>query len=185
MAGNQLPSINHIVQLMLENRSFDHMLGFLYPKSDNFEGLTGSESNTDASGNAVTVYQIDHTAQGAYFMPGADPGEGYSNTNEQLFRSGKPPSPPAATNTGFVTNFADAIAYDQRSRRSVQAGTTASSIMGVFPPAAGHPADASGLRPLHRGPDGYLESCQGTRQRPDRLTASRPGAARWHADAGR
>ena len=136
MAGNQLQSINHIVQLMLENRSFDHMLGFLYPKSDNFEGLTGSESNTDASGNAVTVYQIDHTAQGAYFMPGADPGEGYSNTNEQLFDSGKPPSPPTATNAGFVTNFADAIAYDQRSGRSAQAGTTASDIMGVFPPTA-------------------------------------------------
>ena len=136
MAGNQLPSINHIVQLMLENRSFDHMLGFLYPKSGNFEGLTGSESNTDASGNTVTVYQIDHTAAGAYFMPGADPGEGYSNTNQQLFGSGKPPNPPAATSTGFVTNFADAIGYDQRSGRSVQAGTTASAIMGMFPPAA-------------------------------------------------
>jgi phospholipase C len=55
MAGNQLPSVQHIVQLMLENRSFDHMLGFLYPNSANFEGLTGSESNTDASGNTVTV----------------------------------------------------------------------------------------------------------------------------------
>ena len=137
MAGNQLPSINYIVQLMLENRSFDHMLGFLYPKSDNFEGLTGSESNTDASGNTWTVYQIDHTAEGAYFMPGADPGEGYANTNEQLFGSGKPPSsPPAASNTGFVTNFADAITYDQRSDRSVQAGTPAKAIMRVFPPAA-------------------------------------------------
>ena len=115
MAGNQLPSINYIVQLMLENRSFDHMLGFLYsgnvsPKTGQpFEGLTGTESNTDASGNAVTVFQIDHTAPGAYFMPGADPGEGYTNTNVQLFGGGKPPSPPVATNTGFVTNFADAI----------------------------------------------------------------------------
>jgi phospholipase C len=143
MAGNQLPSINHIVQLMLENRSFDHMLGFLYagtgnvsPTGQPFEGLTGSESNTDANGNKVTVYQIDHTATGAYFMPGADPGEGYSNTNEQLFGSGKPPSPPTAVNSGFVTNFADAISYDQRSRRSVETGTTATSIMGVFPPAA-------------------------------------------------
>jgi hypothetical protein len=53
---------------------------------------------------------------------------------EQLFGSGKPPSPPAATNTGFVTNFADAISYDQRSRRSVQDGTTASAIMGMFRP---------------------------------------------------
>ena len=77
MAGNQLPSINHIVQLMLENRSFDHMLGFLYagagnvsPTGQAFEGLTGSESNTDASGNTVTVYQIDHTAAGRLLHAG-------------------------------------------------------------------------------------------------------------------
>jgi len=142
MAGNQLPSVRYIVQLMLENRSFDHMLGFLYPGSGNvapagqeFEGLTGSESNADTSGNTVTVYRIDQTAAGAYFNPGADPGEGYANTNVQLFGTGNPPSPPVATNTGFVTNYADAISYDQRSRRSVQAGTTASQIMGVFTPA--------------------------------------------------
>src|SRR5579863_3865879 len=113
MAGNQLPTIQHVVQLMLENRSFDHMLGFLYADSANvspagqpFEGLTGTESNHDASGNPVTVFRIDPTAQGGYFMPGADPGEGYANTNAQLFGSGTAPSPPVATNTGFVTNFA-------------------------------------------------------------------------------
>ena len=129
MAGNQLPSVQYIVQLMLENRSFDHMLGFLYSGSGNvspagqaFEGLTGSESNTDASGNTVTVYQIDHTTAGAYFMPGADPGEGYANTNVQLFGTGNPPSPPVATNVGFVTNYADAISYDQRSGRAGNAG---------------------------------------------------------------
>jgi phospholipase C len=68
-------------------------------------------------------------------MPGADPGEGYANTNAQLFGTGNPPSPPVATNVGFVTNYADAISYDQRSGRSVQAGTTASQIMGMFTPA--------------------------------------------------
>ena len=48
MAGNQLSSVQHVVQLMLENRSFDHMLGFLYadrqnisPTGQPFEGLTG------------------------------------------------------------------------------------------------------------------------------------------------
>jgi phospholipase C len=143
MAENQLPTIQHVVQLMLENRSFDHMLGFLYEDSGNaspagqpFEGLTGTESNHDASGNPVAVFKIDPTTQGAYFMPGADPGEGYANTNAQLFGSGTAPSPPVATNTGFVTNFADAISYDQRSGRSVESGTTANNIMGVFPPTA-------------------------------------------------
>jgi phospholipase C len=141
MAGNQLSSIQHVVQLMLENRSFDHMLGFLYSGSGNvspggqpFEGLTGTESNADASGNPVTVFQITPSTPGAYFMPGADPGEGYANTSSQLFGSGTAPSPPVATNSGFVTNFAAAIAYDQRVGRSVNTGTTASDIMGAFTP---------------------------------------------------
>ncbi len=75
MPSNQLSSVQHIVQLMLENRSFDHMLGFLYPGKTGpggvpFEGLTGTESNADGSGSAVPVYPIDTTKPGAYFMPG-------------------------------------------------------------------------------------------------------------------
>src|SRR6266567_6392841 len=53
-----LDSIDHVVLVMLENRSFDHMLGFLYPKSDNFEGLDGTESNLDADGNEARVFEI-------------------------------------------------------------------------------------------------------------------------------
>src|ERR1700722_7977065 len=123
MAGNQLSSIQHIVQLMLENRSFDHMLGLLYPNKTGpggvpFEGLTGTESNTDASGNVVTVYPIDVSQPGAYFMPGADPGEGYANTNSQLFGTGKAPVPPVATNSGFVSNYAASITWDISVKRT-------------------------------------------------------------------
>src|SRR5215469_1890933 len=131
MAGNQLSSVQHIVQLMLENRSFDHMLGFLYPNKTGpngqpFEGLTGTESNVGTDGKPVTVFQIDTNNPGAYFMPGADPGEGYANVNSQLFGLGKAPTPAVATNTGFVTNFDAAITYDQRApHHTVQAGTTA------------------------------------------------------------
>jgi phospholipase C len=137
----QLGTVQHIVQLMLENRSFDHMLGLLYPGRSGrggqpFEGLLGTESNDDSTGKPVTVFPIDTSSPGAYFMPGADPGEGYANTNVQLFGSGKPPVPPAATMTGFVTSFDAAITFDQRSNRSVLPGTTPASIMGVFPPAA-------------------------------------------------
>ena len=140
-APSQLSSVQHIVQLMLENRSFDHMLGFLYPNKTGpngqpFEGLLGTETNKDTNGNPVTVYQIDMTGPNAYFMPGADPGEGYANTNSQLFGTGKPPSIPVATNEGFVTNFDAAVSYDQRSGRTVLANTTANEIMGIYPPSA-------------------------------------------------
>ena len=137
--SSQLSSIQHIVQLMLENRSFDHMLGFLYPSKTGpggqpFEGLLGTESNNDASGNAVTVFQIQSASAGAYYMPGADPGEGYVNTNVQLFGTSAAPSPPAATNSGFVTDFATAITYDQRTGQGIESATTAGNIMGVFTP---------------------------------------------------
>ena len=52
--ATQLGQINNIVVVMLENRSFDHMLGYLYsdrknisPSGQPFEGLTGSETNPD------------------------------------------------------------------------------------------------------------------------------------------
>ena len=69
-------------------------------------------------------------------MPGADPGEGYANTNSQLFGTGKAPTPPIATNSGFVTNYAPSIAYDSNVQRTPVAGTVAANIMGVFPPSA-------------------------------------------------
>jgi phospholipase C len=136
-----LSTVQHIVQLMLENRSFDHMLGFLYPNKTGpngqpFEGLLGTEANNDANGSPVPVFQIDPGTAGAYFMPGADPGEGYANTNSQLFGTGHPPTPAVATNGGFVTNYAAAIAFDQRIHRKPLPGTIASNIMGVFTPAA-------------------------------------------------
>ncbi len=101
---NQLSAIKHIVVLMLENRSFDHMLGFLYQDRNNvslagqpFDGLTGAESNLDANGKSVRVFPITSATPNAYFMPGADPGEGYAATNDQLFGSQTAPVPPVAT----------------------------------------------------------------------------------------
>ena len=84
---NQLPAVKHIVQLMLENRSFDQMLGFLYEASGNrsttgqpFEGLTGNETNPDDTGREIPVFKITQNTEHPYLMPGADPGEGFHNT---------------------------------------------------------------------------------------------------------
>src|SRR5271156_5914381 len=103
--ANQLPAIKYIVQLMLENRSFDQMLGFLYADSGNksttsqpFEGLTGEESNPDDTGREVKVYRIDSNSPHPYLMPGADPGEGYHNTNYQLFTTDDPTPGAVPTN---------------------------------------------------------------------------------------
>ncbi|WP_433177363.1 alkaline phosphatase family protein [Actinoallomurus sp. CA-150999] len=140
----QLRAVEHVVVLMLENRSFDHMLGWLYTDQGNvsasgqmFEGLTGTESNPNGNQGKVTVSRIDGTAPGAYFMPGADPDEGYAATNKQLFGTPTPATPaPAATNDGFVTDYANTLALRHRQGRPVYPGTTAADIMGCFTPQA-------------------------------------------------
>jgi len=141
--GNSLASVNHVVVLMLENRSFDHMLGFLYPAKQTpsgqpFEGLTGTESNPDSSGQPATVFQITPSTPNAYLMPGADPGEGYMATNDQLYGSDTAPANgAAATCQGFVNDFAYTIGWESKeSGWSIVAGTTASDIMGCFTPEA-------------------------------------------------
>jgi phospholipase C len=143
MSNNQLSAINNIVVLMLENRSFDHMLGLLYSASGNvspsgqpFEGLTGQESNPGTDGSPVTVFTIASSDPNAYFMPGADPGEGYKATNSQLFGSTTAPTPPVATNNGFIADFSYTIGWETNEGWKIIPGTTANDIMGVFPPAA-------------------------------------------------
>jgi phospholipase C len=141
MANNPLSSITNIVVLMLENRSFDHMLGFLYEANGNvspaghpFEGLTGKESNPGENGKAVPVYKVQASDAYAYFMPGADPGEGYTATNSQLFGSTTAPTPPVATNQGFVTDYSYTLGWEKQEKWSILTGTTANSIMGIFTP---------------------------------------------------
>jgi phospholipase C len=140
--ANQLGKIQHIVQVMLENRSLDHMLGYLYaasgnvsPAGDPFDGLTGDESNPDGTGRSVAVYAIEADDPHPYLMPGADPGEGFLNTNSQLFSTDDPASGATPSNQGFVTNFQAAIASDLAEGYSdTLPGTQPSQIMGMYTP---------------------------------------------------
>ena len=82
MAG--IDQLKHIVVLMMENRSFDHMLGGLslvmqngqkqYP---NINGLTGNESNPDTNGAIVKVqpnaqFQSQLDPDPDHHFPGVD-----------------------------------------------------------------------------------------------------------------
>ena len=140
--ANQLAQIKYFVQLMMENRSFDQMLGFLYADSGNvsptgraYEGLTGNESNLDSAGREVKVFKIDKRHAHPYFMPGADPGEGFFSTNWQLFSAEHQPPGAKSTNQGFVIDFEKAIASDLAKHFSdTLPGTVPSDIMGMYTP---------------------------------------------------
>lgn len=144
MKKNKLNNIEHIVVVMLENRSFDHMLGYLYadagnksPLGHDFDGLTGKEFNLDSKNVKQPVFPITAKTPHPYFQPLADPGEGYLNTNSQLFGNVKEPSPIVpATMSGFVTNFEYTLEWEKKpnSGMSIIGNPTGKDIMGSYAP---------------------------------------------------
>ena len=103
---SSLANIQHIVVVMLENRSFDCMLGNLYQPSPGFDGLTGSEFNLDAAGNKVCVWHSTGTDPSTMSVPDPDPGELWLDINEQLFGRPDPQGlAPVPDMSGFVTNY--------------------------------------------------------------------------------
>jgi phospholipase C len=81
--------IKHVVVLMLENRSFDSMLGMLYPHSDRFDGLTGTEQNIwhnpDGSPpQPIAVWTSPEMTPQAACIPNPDPGELFTDIHMQI-----------------------------------------------------------------------------------------------------
>jgi phospholipase C len=84
--------IDHVIVVMMENRSFDHYLGALkLVEGREIDGLTGAESNPDEDGDPVYVNHLEIHCQ-------ADPPHGWSASHSQ-FADG--------ANSGFYLEHAD------------------------------------------------------------------------------
>ena len=53
-----LDNLKHLVVLMMENRSFDHMLGALKAQDARIDGITPDLSNPDSTGAPVKVQPL-------------------------------------------------------------------------------------------------------------------------------
>ena len=97
-ALKNLHKVDHIVVLMMENRSFDHMLGYL--KRDGVvaevEGLEDGMGNEDASG---AFHEVAPIGKRQIDVKALDPGHGAGDVKKQL----------AYSNGGFLRNFVDAF----------------------------------------------------------------------------
>ena len=125
-----LDSFDHVVVLMLENRSFDNLLGFLYedgvPAGKQFAGLQDGEHSNPVPSRAIdsashTQVSVEQAAD--YHQPFPDPGETWPHVNTQLFNhvdpdnvgvdggSMKPPynlpekAPSVPPMSGFVNDY--------------------------------------------------------------------------------
>lgn len=97
-------AIEHIVVLMLENRSFDHMLGYL--DLPNIDGLTGNEQCDPVTAGDPAVAVRKTTGALADFRTCPDPGHELADVNVQLFGSRNPAPNAKPQNRGFVQSYA-------------------------------------------------------------------------------
>ena len=123
--------IKHIVVLMLENRSFDHMLGFL-PLND-LNGLKGNESNKDEQGKDIVVSST------AEFIVKPDPNHEFKDVNEQLFdvySDSVDPNgvPPGKRNSGFVKNYQRTIKNNSDNPYNSYNSYNSGQVMRCFSP---------------------------------------------------
>jgi phospholipase C len=140
MQSSQLGRIEHVVVLMLENRSFDNLLGWLYDPANpapfnqvppaNFEGVYGKDlSNPTTDGQIIRVGKCtDVTA------PFPDPGEPFQDVYAQIYGqkntvaanavTSEPPRP--CNMQGFVYN------YELKNQGNLQ---NAPIIMNCFTPS--------------------------------------------------
>jgi phospholipase C len=148
MSNNDgLGGINHVVVLMLENRSFDNILGWLYdpenqppfnevPRGQSFEGLSGKDlSNPRPGGGSVPVGRGSQ-----YFDPFPDPYEPYEQVFGQMYNINPPPYPAPVTDAtpdmqGFVINYAAAIDEASKSAVGGAGAVDPGIIMNCFTPA--------------------------------------------------
>ena len=128
MASNIQDKIDHVVVLMLENRSFDNLLGWLYDKGDapkhfipatspnTYKGLDGANywNPTDLNKPTDKIYATAGVEN--FYVPTPDPNEDFKYMNRQQFgldidqnSSGwLPPEGATPGMQGFLADFATA-----------------------------------------------------------------------------
>src|SRR5271154_6200467 len=116
-----MDAIDHVVVLMLENRSFDSMLGWLYDDEvqvtqnipaaapgDRFRGLKfiNPDDWTNTAMNGVLVAKPTRGADG-FTVLNVDPGEEFAHVNTQFFETPSPAPGAPLTMKGVLADFVD------------------------------------------------------------------------------
>jgi phospholipase C len=130
--------VEHVIVLMLENRSFDHLLGFVQLNGGNAPGMDDEGNplaNPEGPEPGATVYESE---AGRRYATPLDPGHSHAAVMQQLGAiKGHP-----ADNLGFITSYLDkgrGASPELRDRLSIQlkraAGITvvAAVVQGFVP----------------------------------------------------
>jgi phospholipase C len=137
-----MKDIEHVVVLMLENRSFDGMLGWLYERDapalnippakpgDAFRGLSSIDPTKFINHANDGLASPPVRGTWGFTVPSVDPGEEFEHVNMQFFGTETPPPGAVATMTGVLQDFVNVMksqGYDDATIRA-----TAPMIMQTY-----------------------------------------------------
>jgi hypothetical protein len=111
------PQTAHMVVLMLENRSYDHVLYFSEPGHSTAQGAPSSKTS---SGDVVSI------SAGHPYITAVDPGHEVDDVHHQLYGGAPHPYSDTPDNSGFITS------YEQVLSKNGIAPAGARSIMDCF-----------------------------------------------------
>jgi phospholipase C len=100
MPPTGLDRLEHVVVLMMENRSFDHMLGGLKAADPRIDGLSGAENNLDTNGSPALV----KAQAGFQGQLDPDPDHSFAGVDLQIFDGNMAPDR-TPTMGGFVKAY--------------------------------------------------------------------------------
>ncbi|WP_157646551.1 alkaline phosphatase family protein [Burkholderia ubonensis] len=137
-----MENIEHVVVLMLENRSFDGLLGWLYERDaptlnippakqgDAFRGLSSIDLTkfTNRADGDLSSPPVRGTT--GFAVPSVDPGEEFEHVNMQFFGTKTPGPDAVATMTGVLQDFVDVMKIKGADDGTIRA--TAPMIMQTY-----------------------------------------------------
>ena len=101
--------IRHVIVLVLENQSFDRMLGWvtLPAPAQRLDGLTGRESIPASPPDPGDLVPVSKVSTPAAYVTDPSPGHSLDDATVQIFGQRQLPDPPVPTNNGFVLSYSE------------------------------------------------------------------------------
>jgi len=114
-AGNVMDRIKHVLVLMLENRSFDHMLGLLKRLNPEVNGCLPNDAGCSNTVDPLDPTSASYTVGENAVYVQVDPHHSIKWTTEQIYGypvGTTPPEGAAPSMNGFISSYIDAFSGD-------------------------------------------------------------------------
>ena len=113
--------IEHVIVLVMENRAFDHVLGFLKETNNEIDGCLPNASGCSNPDDPLNPQKWTTVGNTAVYKTVVDPGHSIHSTYDQIYPFGGATNASSSTMMGFIKNYR-AKTGDETSAETIMQG---------------------------------------------------------------